>query len=239
MKKILSLPVIILSFFSVSEGQVRTGPEQLVRLSGVVMDAGRFEPLSDAQIIINRHFRISTGSDGEFAIDVKDNDTVSFTRLGYKDLLMIVRDTLRGTEFLAGVYLQQDTMMISEVVIMPRLSSLRSDIFKPRSDAVQEVENARYNLAVSAYQGRISQNRLGDPAINYELLRQRQRYDAYTKGQIPGDKMVALSPLILIPAAYMLIHGLPEKPEARLPMVTEQELSAMHRQYLEKLRKQK
>ncbi len=37
-----------------------------------------------------------------------------------------------------------------------------------------QLENAKYNLEFSAYQGKITQGKLGDPASNYEFLRQKQ-----------------------------------------------------------------
>jgi hypothetical protein len=69
------------------------------------------------------------------------------------------------------------------------------------------------------------------------VIRQRQREDAYSKGQIPSDKMVGLSPLLLIPAAYMLLHGLPEKPPPLQPHLTEQEVNEIHKRYMESIRK--
>jgi len=214
-------------------GQTGAVRNSYILFSGVVFDAARFEPLPNTQILINRSYETSSDSTGGFSLEVVSNDSITFTRLGYKDLVYIVSDSLGRQEFIAGVYLQADTLLISEVVIMPRLSTLKSDILKPRTELSQDQQNAKYNLALSAYQGKITSNRLGDPALNYELLRQRQRYDAYTKGQIPGDKMVALSPLMLIPAAYLLIHGLPEKPKPVLPSLTEQEKNSLHRRYIE------
>jgi len=44
----------------------------------------------------------------------------------------------------------------------------------------------------------MTQNKLGDPAINYEVIRQRQREDAYSKGQIPSDKIGRVKSIMLI-----------------------------------------
>jgi hypothetical protein len=101
------------------------------------------------------------------------------------------------------------------------------------------MENARYNVAVSAYEGRNSQNRLGDPTANYELLRQKQKVNAYERGGIPSDKMIGISPLLLIPAAYLLIHGLPEKTAPLTPLLTNQEVNQIHNKYLETLKQRK
>ncbi len=83
-----------------------------------------------------------------------------------------------------------DTLSIGEIVIVPRLRNLKSEMLYSRSESSTQLENAKYNLEVSAYQGKITSNKLGDPAANYEILRQRQREDAYSKGQIPSDRIV-------------------------------------------------
>lgn len=69
---------------------------------------------------------------------------------------------------------------------------------------------------------------------NYELLRTQQKYNAYEKGQIPSDRIAGLSPFMLLPAAYMLMHGLPDKPNAIKPDVSNFELDQMMKRYLEK-----
>jgi hypothetical protein len=109
----------------------------------------------------------------------------------------------------------------------------------PRTESDPEYENAKYNLAVSAYQARVSQNKLGDPASNYEVLRQKQRKDAYSKGQIPPDKILGISPLLLIPAVYLLMKGLPEKPQPLQPQLTDQDIYQIHKKYLETLKQRK
>ncbi|MCX6333428.1 MAG: hypothetical protein NT092_03895, partial [Bacteroidia bacterium] len=142
-----------------------------------------------------------------------------------------------GKEFLAGIFMHSDTLTIPEVIIVPRISSLKSDLLRPPAEASTQMENAKYNFAVSSYQGRVNQNKLGDAATNYAMLREQQKNDAYSKGQIPPDKIAGLSPLLLIPAVYLLINGLPEKPSAVKPVVTDQETNMIISRYMEFLKK--
>jgi hypothetical protein len=189
--------------------------------------------------MINRAFSSVSGNDGTFSFYVNKNDTITFNSLGYKSIVFYVSDTLPGREFIVGIYMQTDTMSIGEVIIIPRLTNFKSEILNGRSKTPATMENARYNVAVSAYQGRNSQNRLGDPASNYELLRQNQKVDAYERGGIPSDKMVGLSPLLLIPAAYLLLHGLPEKPAPLKPQLSDQEVDQIQKKYIETLKQRK
>jgi hypothetical protein len=227
--------VLIQSCFS----QQNANSETRILFHGIVKDAGTFSPLSNSQILINREFHSVSSADGTFSFYVKSMDTVLFKHLGYKSALLNVSDTLAGREFVAGIFMNSDTISIGEVIIVPRFRNLKSEIMNAPSKIPPTMENARYNVALSAYQGRTTQGKLGDPATNYELLRQRQKVYAYEKGGIPSDKMIGISPLLLIPAAYLLIRGLPEKLAPFEQKPTSQELEQIQKKYLESLKQQK
>lgn len=218
-------------------GQVMKDSDTKILFHGMVMDANSLSPLPGSQIIINGAFSSTSDEQGQFAFYVRRGDTVTFSMLGYKSAILNIRDTLSGREFVAGIYLHTDTLAIGEVVIVPRISNLRSEMFTSSPESNRQIENAKYNLEVSSWQGRAGQSRLGDPSINYEVLRQQQRNDAYTKGQIPSDRIVGISPLMLIPAAYLLMNGLPGKPSPLKPQISEQEEDQIHRKYIETLKK--
>ena len=203
-----------------------------IQFRGIVIDASTFEPVSNSQIMINKTFSAISDIDGSFSFYVNIYDTVLFKSLGYQPTELIVSDTLSGREFLTGIYMKSDTLSIGEVIIIPKYSNLKYEIMNATNKTPSTMENARQNVAVSAYQGRINQNRLGDPSSNYELLRQQQKVDAYERGGIPSDKMLGLSPFMLIPAAYLLIHGLPEKPNSFKPELTIQEMDEIQKKYL-------
>jgi len=204
---------------------------------GLVMDAVNETPLSGTQIFINKAFFYVSDNEGKFAFYVARNDTVVFARLGYKPVNYLVSDTLKGSEFIAGIYMQTDTLSAGKVIIIPRFSNLKSGMLAPRTPVNTQTENARFNLAVSAYSGRVSQGKMGDPSTNYEILRRKLRNDAFSKGQISSDDMVSISPLLLIPAAYLLMNGLPQKPAPVQPHLTEYEVDQLHKKYLETLKK--
>jgi len=239
MKRYLPGFLIFCISLSLASGQElkKTGMQLLFH--GLVMDANTQTPLTGSQIMINSAFSSVSDNDGKFAFYVNRHDTVLFRRLGYKTTILFISDTLTGSEFIAGIYMYADTLSIGEIVIVPRLRSLKSDILYSRSEPSTQVENAKYNLEVSAYQGKITSNKLGDPAANYEFLRQRQRDDAYSKGQIPSDRIVGISPFLLLPAAYILMNGLPGKPASLQPHLTDREIDQIHKKYLEMLEDRK
>lgn len=215
------------------------GAGNRILFHGLVMDATSLEPVSNSQIMINRAFSAVSRVDGTFAFYVNKHDSVIFNSLGYKESVMYISDTLSGMEFNAGIFMSNDTLSIGEVIIIPRFSSLKSDLMNAKSKTSVAMENAKYNVAVSGYLGRTTQGDLGDPLINYQVLRQKQSTDAYERGGIPSDQMVGINPFILLPAAYLLIHGLPEPPASFAPQLSNTEIDQIHAKYLESVRQKK
>jgi hypothetical protein len=237
MKKIWFILVMILIHCSDGFSQAGKPSNSKIIFNGIVRDASTLEPLPNSQIMINRSFASVSNEDGTFVIRVSRRDTVTFSLLGYQPALFYVGDTLPGSEFMAGVYMKTDTLSIGEVIIMPRFPFLRSDILKTTPESDPEMDNAKYNIAVSAYQGRVALSQLGDPSSNYSVLQQKQRIAAYEKGGIPSDRMVGLSPLLLIPAIYLLMNGFPEKEAPMKSNLTRQELEQINKKFLETLNK--
>jgi hypothetical protein len=230
-KKILLL-LILTSFFHYSGiCQERDNHGSGFLFHGIVMDANTLLPLPNTQIIINNSLSEVSSSDGTFGLYVLRYDTVIFGHLGYKQVFWIVGDTLTGREFAAGIYMRTDTVSIGEVIIVPRYNNLKSQILNSPSKIPSTMENARYNVAISAYQGKTTTGTLGDPESNYNLLHKRQSIAAYEKGGIPSDAIAGFSPLILIPAAYMLLHGLPEKPSSFQKKLTTEEMEQIKELY--------
>jgi hypothetical protein len=200
---------------------------------GIVMDKSTFSPLSNTQISVNKVFSAVSNTDGTFSFYVYKNDTVLFKQLGYKSVSWLVSDTLKGNEFVAGIYMPADTVSIGEVIIVPRNNNLRYEIMNSPSKIPSTMDNARYNVAISAYQGRTTTGKLGDPSSNYGLIRQQQKVYAQERGGIPSDKIAGFSPMMILPAAYLLIHGLPEKPGAMEKRLTKEEIEKIQKKYLE------
>jgi len=213
----------------------------MILFHGLIIDATTLSPIANSQIKINRSFSSVSNEGGAFTFWVNRRDTVIFSRLGYRSTIFYVSDTLAGKEFNAGIYMTSDTLSIGEVIIVPRLSNLKSELLNTRPEPQPEIENARYNVAVSAYQGRKSQSSLGDPATNYEILRRKQRIYAYERGGIPSDRIVGLSPFMLIPAVYLLFNGLPENPAptSMKSSLSRQEVDQIHKKYLETISQRK
>ena len=224
--------LIILSCFCQETGN--SGVRILFR--GIVLDAGTLSPISNSQIMINREFTAVSDTDGTFAFFVNRHDSVLFKHLGYKPETLFVSDTLAGKDFIAGIYLTSDTLLIGEVVILPRFMNLKSEILNTPSKVPSTMDNARYNVSISAYAGKTTKGSLGDPETNYNLLHQKQKIDAFEKGEIPSDRIAGFNPLLILPAVYLILHGLPEKPPSIERRLTPKELEMVQKKYMESLK---
>jgi len=239
MRRIFVLIFCALVIFSVGLCQETENSEGRILFHGLVMDASSLLPVSNSQIMINNSFSSVSGYDGSFSFYVNRRDTVLFSRLGYKTTTMFISDSLKGIEFIAGIYMNSDTLSIGEVVIVPRFTNLKSEILNAKTKTPTAFDNARYNVAVSGYQGRNSKGSLGNPSDNYSVLREKQKVSAFERGGIPSDQTLSLSPLLIIPAAYLLIKGLPEKPPPFKANLSNQEVEELNKRYLEIINRRK
>ncbi|HVN58603.1 MAG TPA: hypothetical protein VMT63_09920 [Bacteroidales bacterium] len=233
------LSVIFIFLVSAEVRGQQEKKEDRILFRGVVISASSGERLGGSKVLINRSLSGITRDDGTFSFFASRHDTIVFDMMGYKASRLIVADSLRSREFLTGIYMQADTSEIGEVVIIPNLAGLKAEMMNPARLVDQKMENAKDNLNVSSYQGLIHQDKLGDPLSNYEVLRLQQKVNAYEKGGIPSSRMVAVSPLLLLPAAYLLLHGPPETPSPPAKEISQKDLNDISRKYLEIVRSRK
>ncbi len=237
MNRILNILLCEFIFLASLNSQFGFTNNQKIIFQGIIRDASTLSPLANSQIFLNGTFYAATDSTGNFSFSVSRYDTVEFSLLGYKTARIVVNDTLTAKDYMAGIFLNSDTISIGEVIIVPRLANLRSEILNSPRAVSPEVENAKTNLALSAYQAKVNQGKIGDPLSNYEVLRQKQRTEAYEKGQIPSSRIAGLSPFMIIPAIYLMMNGLPQKPPPMKHNLTEDEINQIQKKYLESLRK--
>jgi hypothetical protein len=234
MKRILLIISSIFFLYNSGLCQIKEKSDDKILIRGLVIDASTLSPISNSQIMINNAFSSVSGVDGSFFFYVNVFDTVSFRSLGYKESVMTVSDTLHGSEFLTGIYMNTDTLSIGEVIIIPGYKNLKSEILNSKSKVPTAMDNARYNVAVSAYQGKNSTGTLGNPDDNYAAINHKQKIDAFEKGGIPSNNMVGLNALLIIPAAaYLFLHGSPQNAPPLKQELTEDDVAQIHKKYLE------
>ncbi|HCC69654.1 MAG TPA: hypothetical protein DEQ09_00660 [Bacteroidales bacterium] len=230
---ILIILLINISFLSAQQKE----EEGFILIQGVVFDAKNMKPLPNTHYILNELFGNVTDEKGEFSIYIRGDDTIRFSYVGYRDFLFIPGDTLKGKLFTAGIFLQSDTLSIGEVIVVPRIPNLRTEILANKPVVSSEERNARNNIAASAFEGVHTRGELGDPATNFELLKRKQIHEAYEKGAIPSDRMVGIN-FLAIPAAIIYFSkGSNKRPEPPPPLIPQKEIDRMKEIYRKNLEK--
>jgi hypothetical protein len=219
--------------------QKKETAEAKILFRGLVIDSSTLRPLPNTQIFVNRVFLSIASEDGSFSVHANNSDTIVFRILGYKSSTLFVNDTLKLREYLTGIYMNSDTTEIAEVIIVPGYYNLKSEILNSPTRTPSIFDNARYNVAISAYQGRNSQGSLRNSDDNYFLLSQKQKTAAFERGGIPSERILGLNPLLIIPAAYLLLKGFPEKPMPMKERLTDGEVDQIYQKYLETIRQKK
>lgn len=104
---------ITIGFFLINP-LLSKGQNNTINLAGVVLDSASVQPLAYVAVQIKgKGIGQSTGDNGNFSITCTPKDTLVFTRLGYKPLLLIVKrkeDNLR-------ILLAEDSRMLKDVTV--------------------------------------------------------------------------------------------------------------------------
>jgi len=214
-------------FILVSSSLLRLSAQELapILFHGIVVDTETRQPLKGAHYIIRDKTAGAADSRGMVSFYARHRDTVRFSCVGYKDFQLVIGDTLLAQEYVVGIYLSSDTLLIPAVVVMPRLVNMRAEIMAEKPGIDDATVNATNNLKISAYQGLTAATRLDDAAANYEVIRRAQALAAGEKGGISSGQMISFSPFTIIPLIYILARGLPEDPPAPAPHISAKELS--------------
>lgn len=93
-----------------------------VFVTGIVCDRDSVGVLPDAVYRWGREIR-GVDSKGCFAMEVHVGDTLRFSHIGYMPMEIIIADSLKGNDFLLGIFMVRDTIMLAEVLILPRFFS--------------------------------------------------------------------------------------------------------------------
>jgi hypothetical protein len=146
---------------TVSSGQENKLKKSKIFITGAVYDSETKEPLTNARFTIHKLENYSTLSNGKFSLFGNPGDTISYKYLGYKDMRVIIPDTLKELEYLMGVFMPKDTILMPEVVIFPRIDDYPSIVNEVRVNE-QMINQAQRNVNKATIQG------LTQSATNYD-----------------------------------------------------------------------
>ena len=90
-----------------------------VFVTGVVCDRDSIQPLPEAIFRLGKEVR-GVDKQGRFSLRVQVGDTLRFSHIGYTPMQVVIPDSLRENDFLLGFFMVRDTVLLSEVLILPR-----------------------------------------------------------------------------------------------------------------------
>lgn len=116
----ISFTIFILCFLiSGLYGQFAVIPDSVV-FSGVVINSGNAETLPNVTCRYGPGKGTLSDTDGCFRIRTHRGDTVLFTYVGFKPYMIVIPDTLFEREYMVGVFMSPDTLLLSEALIIRR-----------------------------------------------------------------------------------------------------------------------
>ncbi len=116
------LLITALMFLTICHGQLRDS----LFFKGIIMESDSLNALPYAKYEINDAEKFLTDNKGQFSFWAKKGDIVSFSYVGYKTVFFNVKDSLVQENFLLGVFLSRDTILLSEIVILPQISNSKA-----------------------------------------------------------------------------------------------------------------
>ncbi len=124
--------------------------KQILKVTGKVFDEDNKEELIGVNIIASPSLGTVSGIDGGFTIDVPEDATLTFTYIGYQKKEVKVD----GKNYLE-VFLESDTKLLDEVVVVGYGSQKRSDVTGSLSSiSAEEIKQSAATGLDAAMQGR-------------------------------------------------------------------------------------
>lgn len=150
---IISIVTLLMLLIQLNEAYPQEQEERLIQFSGMVQDFYG-KPLEYTHITIhNRHAGTITDNKGMFSFITSPRDTIIFSRIGYKKLVLMFPDTITEAHFDADVFMEADTIQIEEVKIYPwkTYEEFKQALVKLNLEN-KDIENAKRNIAyIQAY----------------------------------------------------------------------------------------
>lgn len=199
-----------LVFFLLSSFELSGQSDNLtpIMISGIVFENDSLKPLPYAHFQVLGKSRAGlTNSSGRFEVFVISGDTLKFTYVGYKATYYKVQDTLNTGEYVVGVFMSRDTILIQEVVVYPRRRDLRQDFMSIKMEPDLQIDNAKRNIKIASYQGINGKQVPWDSDASYKMTSQKRKMAALNQGMVAPDQMIGINFLLLIPYALYKLNN--------------------------------
>lgn len=116
-----SLTIILLLFVSSVFAQQITGEKKLIQFSGIItdVDSNNVVPYVTVTNLTNKSQRYAANYKGFFSFIAHPGDTILYTAVGYKDLLLPLPDVINDTKYTAMVKLKAEIINLPMIRVYP------------------------------------------------------------------------------------------------------------------------
>lgn len=115
MKLVISVLLFAFSFFAV---HAQTNEDQLINVSGVVVDGDSIKSLPFTHVVVKSNYTGTVAdSYGFFSILAHRGDTILFSRVGYSSNEFVIPDTLKDDSYSVIHLMYRETVELGEVKI--------------------------------------------------------------------------------------------------------------------------
>lgn len=157
--------------------------EKSVFITGMVYDSKTQEPLGNTNFRINKNFGYVTNELGRFSFLGSPGDSVIFSYVGYHTNRLVVPDTLKSDEYVMGVFMHEETVKLSEIIIFARIPTNSIVVTQVQSD--EHAKNlAQSNVDKAVIEGLTQSPKVYDAAMNAKRTMRANQMKAEYKGML-------------------------------------------------------
>lgn len=201
----------------------KTDGKQPVFVTGVVFDRKEMKPLPETVFMINHRNSSITDNDGKFSFWGSPGDTITARYVGYKEVNMVVPDTLSASEYLMGVFMSPDTVQIKEVIIFPRNYNLMNEMKQLPVDE-KMLMNAQQNVDLGTVQGLTQSPKTYDADMNTRNTMRKYQMQAEYKGlKVSPANSVGISTSSITPSNFLYGKPILHKGKLRKQVISNNE----------------
>lgn len=185
MRKLLIYIILVWGLFPCLYSQRHVPKsEKLVQLTGRLTDE-LLQPLPYAHILVLNNYRGTiTDREGKFTFVTRTNDSIMFSCLGYRRIILVIPDTLEKPFLNVDLILEQDTFMIDEVEVYPWKSYEEfKRAFLNLELPEDDMDNARRNIALLKTQ--IILDETPNSRANFQKILNEQYRESFNQGTYP------------------------------------------------------
>lgn len=234
-KLIVSCVVLFGALFTSEISKAQTINNDSIFFTGAVMDQKELTPLPYAHFRVNEKRAGTSNAYGRFSFWVNSGDTIHYSYVGYRDVRVIVSDSLKRETYLFGVFMTQDTVALQEVLILPRFGDFRQAFINSKVNTPEYVR-AKNNINSATYEALTKRPEKMDAKANTDMLIQQHIVKNENKVMVPPDMMVGVSLGRTLPE----IQRIQRKQKLRIPddLITDNEIKVLQQMYRYGLKKE-